>query len=246
VILRSAITLACAAITCFACRLSPEPRQGEESGVVMELPYAVGRFIGEAGEISKIERETLPSDTEMARMDYHTPGIRSVDRHQLTLTIVLSGAERRSIHRPEVCLSGQGWKVLNAQDLTVPISKGGEITARDLLIEKPVTLSDGKRRNLRAHYVYWFVGSNVTTPSHWTRIWISARDSIVHNVNHRWAYPAVMALVTDNFSPQEIGQKHRSSEETLTLISSLIRDVTPRFQLNTDGGMGAVSQKTVR
>ena len=229
-ILRSAITLACAAITCFACRLSPEPRQGEECGVIMKLPSAVGRFIGEAGEISKIERETLPSDTEMARMNYHTAGFSARERNLATVTIVLSGAERRSIHRPEVCLSGQGWKVLDAQTIRVPVSSGGEISVRDLLIEKPVTLDDGGRRALRAHYVYWFVGSDVTTPSHWTRIWLSARDGIFRNVNHRWAYPAVMALVTDNFQPHEVGQKKRNSEETLSMITNLVRDLATTFQ----------------
>jgi hypothetical protein len=231
-ILRSAIALAFAAVTCLACRLSPEPRQGEECGVVMKLPSAVGRFIGDPGEVTKIERDTLPSDTEIVRMVYHTPGLRQQDRHLLTMSIVLSGSERRSIHRPEVCLSGQGWTVVEAKNLNISIDTEGEITARDLLIEKSITLDTGERRKLRAHYVYWFVGSKVTTPSHWTRIWLSARDSILRNVNHRWAYPAIMALVTDNLEPSEIGQKKRNSKETLDQIAALIREVVPRFQLD--------------
>ena len=230
-IARAFISLALAAITCLGCWLSPEPRQGEECGVRMELPSVAGRFIGEAGEVTQIERDTLPSDTEITRMVYHTPGMRPQDRHSLTMSIVLSGSERRSIHRPEVCLSGQGWSVVEARDIALPVSSGGEITARDLLIEKPVTLNTGERRNLRAHYVYWFVGSSVTTPSHWTRIWLSTRDSILHNVNHRWAYPAVLALVTDNFEPSEIGQKKRDSQQTLQLIKEAIHSLAPRFQI---------------
>ena len=229
-IFRSTIIMVLAAVAVFACRFSPEPSQGEESGVVMSLPSSIGPFIGEPGEVSKVERETLPSDTEMTRMIYHTAGARAVDRDALTTTIVLSGTERRSIHRPEVCLTGQGWSIVDAQTIPVTLADGQEFSVRDLLIEKPQLLEDGSRKNLRAHYVYWFVGSDVTTPSHWTRMWLSSRDCILRNVNHRWAYPAILGLVTDNFEPAVIGQKKRNSDETLDLIKRLIHELAPKFQ----------------
>jgi hypothetical protein len=40
---------------------------------------------------------------------------------------------------------------------------------RDLAIEREVLLGDGTKLPLRAHYVYWFVGADVTTPSNLER-----------------------------------------------------------------------------
>ena len=212
-----------------ACWLSPEPRIGDDCGVVMSLPARVGVFAGRAGEVSKQERDTLPSDTQIARMVYQAGSAKDgVD--VVTASIVLSGAERRSIHRPEVCLTGQGWSLLGAQTIPVRIGGNQQLMVRDLFIEKPVTAKDGTRQIVRAHYVYWFVGSEATTPSHWTRMWLSARDSILRNVNHRWAYPAMMAVVTDSLKSDDGGERRRTADETLTLITNLIRELAPAFQ----------------
>ena len=224
-ILRSVIILFLAVATAVACWLTPEPRMGDDCGVVMSLPERAGVFVGKPGGISEVEKKTLPSDTEIARMVYHTTA-----NDLATASIILSGSERRSIHRPEVCLTGQGWSLIEAKTIPVAMAQGEEMLVRDLLIEKPVTLGNGERRAVRAHYVYWFVGSDVTTPSNWTRMWLSTRDSILRNVNHRWAYPAVMAIVTDGFKSGEINERKRSAEETLTLITSLICEIAPKFQ----------------
>lgn len=229
-IVRSAITAMLAALTVLACRLAPEIRGGNEAGVVMRLPSGVGRFLGEAVEPDKVELELLPSDTQLAKMRYHTAALRADRRDQADVTLVLAGAERRSIHRPEVCLQGQGWTLVASQVLPVEITPGRPLEVKDLLIEKPVQLKDGRRKTLRAHYVYWFVGTDVTTPSHFTRNWLSTWDSVFRNVNHRWAYPSVMAWVTDNFDPGELGQRQRGSAETLGMIEELIRNLVPRFQ----------------
>lgn len=224
-IARAVITLILAAVSCLGCWLSPEPRQGEECGVRMELPERVGVFVGRPGEVSQKEKDTLPSDTEIVRMVYHSSA-----KDQVTASIILAGSERRSIHRPEVCLSGQGWTLIDAKTIPVTVAPGEEMQVRDLFIEKSITPKRGEQRKIQAHYVYWFVGSDVTTPSNWTRMWLSSRDSIMRNVNHRWAYPALMAVVTDTFQPAEIGERKRSSVETLNLITSLIREIAPRFQ----------------
>ena len=224
-ILRAAITFLLAVATAITCRLSPEPRQADDCGVVMSLPERAGVFVGRGGEVSQKERDTLPSDTEIVRMVYHT-AVQDV----ATASIILSGSERRSIHRPEVCLTGQGWSLIEAKTIPITFAQGGQMLVRDLLIEKPVTLNNGARRVARAHYVYWFVGNDVTTPGNWTRMWLSARDSVLRNVNHRWAYPAVMAVVTDGFKTGEISERKRTADETLTLITTLIRELAPKFQ----------------
>ena len=215
--------------TLAACRLAPEVSASSAAGVTMTLPERTGNYVGEPIPPDRVEQELLPADTEIVKMRYHTsqpPEKRDIAQ----VTLVLSGAERRSIHRPEVCLDGQGWTLLESHILPVEISPGRVLEVKDLLIERVWVSNDGSRKPVRAHYVYWFVGSDVTTPSNETRVWLSSWDNIVRNVNHRWAYPSVSAWVTEGLDPDETAQRQRSSEETLAMITALIRDLVPRFQ----------------
>lgn len=229
-IFRSSIILVLAGIVCLACRLSPESRLGGECGVLMKLPEAAGEFSGKMGIVSTEERNKLPEDTEMARMEYSTAGRPLSERDAAIVSVVLAGSQRRSIHRPEVCLTGQGWTMLDARTVTIQAAPGKPLQVRDLLVEKPVTFKDGTRRNLRAHYVYWFVGADVATPSNFDRMWLSTWDCVLRNVNHRWAYPSVMAYVTESFDPKESGERRRTADETFAMIEKLIREIAPKFQ----------------
>lgn len=223
-----AITL-CVLATIAACRLSPEVRAGDASGVVMELPTAVGRFLGQPMERDAAEKELLPADTQMVKMQYRSPGLPE-DRDLAQVTLVLAGAERRSIHRPEVCLDGQGWTLLDSRIVPVEIAPGQFLNVKDLLVEREMRRADGTPKMLRAHYVYWFIGTDVTTPSNAVRVWLSTWDNIARNVNHRWAYASITAWVTDNLETRESGQRARDSEATTKLVSELIRALAPRFQ----------------
>lgn len=226
---RPVFVVLCAVLALAACRLSPEVRAGEASGVVMELPTAVGRFLGEPQEPDVTEKTLLPEDTEIVKMQYRSPGLPE-DRDVAQITLVLAGAERRSIHRPEVCLDGQGWTLLNSRILPVEIREGRILHIKDLLVERQIRRRDGTTKLLRAHYAYWFVGTDVTTPSNATRVWLSTWDNVLRNVNHRWAYASVTAWVTSNLDSTETGQRQRDSEATLKLVTELVREVAPRFQ----------------
>lgn len=214
----------------FACRLTPALKQSGDSGVVMRLPGGVSRFLGEEGEMSKEEKQLLPTDTEIVRMKYRSASYGAGTRDEAEVTLVLAGAERRSIHRPEVCLTGQGWTLLGSETVEMDVGAGKKLRVKDLLIEKAVQMSGGERRAIKAHYLYWFIGTDVTTPSHFERIWLTTWDSVTRNVNHRWAYASVMALVTESFEPEEIGQRARDSEQTLAMMEDLVSDLAPKFQ----------------
>lgn len=213
-----------------ACRLTPVLKQSRDSGVVMRLPGGASRFLGEPGEMSEEEKRLLPADTEIVRMQYRTAAYGEGTRDQAEVTLVLAGAERRSIHRPEVCLTGQGWTLLGSQTLELEAGAGQRLRVKDLLIEKAVRMPGGETRPVRAHYLYWFIGTDVTTPSHFERIWLTTWDSVTRNVNHRWAYASVLALVTEGFTPEEIGQRARNSEQTLAMMGELVSDLAPKFQ----------------
>ena len=215
-----------------ACRLSPPLALQPECGVVMRLPGGADRFLGFPGEMSAEEKSLLPDDTELVRMHYTSAGYGPGTRDKADVTLVLAGAERRSIHRPEVCLTGQGWTLLESRTISIEIRPGQTLQVRDLVLEKTAQGEQGARRGVRAHYLYWFVGTDVSTPSHWHRIWLTTWDSVARNVNHRWAYASVMALVTDNLTAEESGQRSRDSAQTLEMLTALISDLAPRFQKN--------------
>src|SRR5208283_4484767 len=58
----------------------------------------------------------LPKDTSFVERYYWAP-----DGFWTTGTIILMGADRTSIHRPEYCLLGQGWDVGKKTEVRIPI-----------------------------------------------------------------------------------------------------------------------------
>ena len=229
-IIRAFILLALCGMTMLLCQFSPQPKGGEEAGVLSELPLVAGGFVGVGEDPSDKERELLPADTIIKKRAYHIPG-RSIEQRDLAhATLVIAGSDTRSIHRPEVCLDGQGWTITSSTVREVKMISGAVLQVRDLAIEREELMTDRSKLKLRAHYVYWFVGNGISTPSNWDRQLLSLRDSVLRNVNHRWAYPSVMARVTDNLTSKQSGERCRDDAETVKMILSLIRSLAPRFQ----------------
>lgn len=222
----SALVLAAAAI----CQMSPEIRVGTEAGVIMQLPEQAGSYRARKIDADAVEKKNLPSDTEFAKAVYFTDSSTPDQRDVISCEIVLSGAERRSIHRPEVCLVGQGWSILNSATRLIDMGAGRELSVRDLYIERNQPIADGKTKPLRAHYYYWFVGADVTTPSHATRIWLTLRDNLVRGVNHRWAYVTMLSIAGENFTAAEIAERPRSDAETARMMDEFVRLIAPKFQ----------------
>lgn len=142
---------------------------------------------GKTYGLTKIEMDLLPHDTEGIKELFTT-----ADRRQLMVAIVLSGRERASIHRPEVCMRGQGNAIRKSYVLDVPITNRAPLQVRVL---EQVDEQNEKRR---FYYAYWFVGKDRETPSHWQRMFWMASDRIFHNVSHRWAYISVAGVRTDD------------------------------------------------
>ncbi|MCA1962450.1 MAG: exosortase [Prosthecobacter sp.] len=212
-----------------ACRFSPEIRAGEAAGVIMQLPTAAGRFLGEPLPPDQAEKTLLPEDTQIVKMQYRSPGPPEM-RDLAQVTLVLAGAERRSIHRPEVCLDGQGWSLIGSRVLPVEVRPGRVLPVRDLRVEREIRTPDGGKKTLRGHYVYWFIGTDVSTPSNTTRVWLSTWDNIARNVNHRWAYAGITLWVTDNLEPSQSSQRQRDDAATVRLAEEVIRAIAPHFQ----------------
>ncbi len=218
---RVAVVAALAGGVVSLCLLTSSPAgQTTVAGVKMELPYRVGGWWGIDTAVSEAEKTILPPDTEFVRKTYE-----SAQGDSILASIVLSGAERRSIHRPQVCLPSQGWTIKNTDVVEIPLHSGRMLRATNLTLARSARVSDSKEVEIRSYYLYWFIGDNVTTPSHAERIWLTIWDRLAHNVNHRWAYVIFNSLITQNLKPNG-----KSPEETLAMLKEFVADVVPTFQ----------------
>jgi hypothetical protein len=229
-IVRASIPLILAVVASAICHFAPPPNGVQEAGVILELPSSVGGLVGYREGPSAEEKRMLPTDTLFAKATYITRDAALAERDVAHVSIVLTGTDSRSIHKPEVCLPGQGWTVDSSQVTTVDMPGGRQLRVRDLAVSGTFLTPEGKSFRRRAHYVYWFVGTDFTTPDHFQRIWRSTWDAVVSEVTHRWAYVAVMAAVTDEIEPALAKERPRTDEQTLRLISYLIQELAPQFQ----------------
>ena len=217
--LRIALLLILGGATAALCLFTPSPNTAPLAGVIMDLPEKIGVFTGKVIAATPGELAILPTDTEIVRREYLDP---AGDR--IMASIVLSGGEKRSIHRPEVCLPAQGWSMRGGKVEKLTLADGSDLDVMNLSLVRQVEVGPGDRRNLYAHYFYWFVGKNVTTPNHWHRVFLTSYDRITRNLNHRWAYVIVMSIVTEGFLP---GGKNEP--QTVEMLKEFTAQIAPTF-----------------
>jgi Protein of unknown function (DUF3485) len=206
-------------LTVVACFVFKPAAVVSEAGVVMHWPDRVLDFTGKEEPVSEAELKLLPADTEFAKKIYSNP-----KGQQLSAQIVLSGVEHRSIHRPEICLVGQGWNVRAGQIVKVPLKSGHAIDVMVLDITRPVRTQNGGTLELPALYAYFFVSKDAETAKHLDRIAITNLDLLLHNKAHRWAYVITMAQVLKGLTPGGMDR-----EQALQQIKDFIREAAPEF-----------------
>jgi len=219
---RSAVVAGLAALTIWLCHGSTPPDVAPEAGVIMTLPTLIGEYWGTDEPVSPSELALLPGDTEFAKKIY-----QDLSGHSLTAQIVLSGGEKRSIHRPEVCLPGQGWSIQTGEVVPVTLDNGRVLDVMKLTLQREIEVAPGERRQLKSYFLYWFVGKDTSTPYHWVRLAKTNWDMVFKNIQHRWAYVIVTAPVLEGFRP---GAKNE--QETLDMLKGFIRQSVPLFQLS--------------
>lgn len=219
---RSATIIVLATLTILVCRQTSPPDILPESGVIMELPTLIGEYWGSSEPVSPSELALLPGDTEFEKKIY-----QDLSGNSLTAQIVLSGGEKRSIHRPEVCLPGQGWSVQSGEVVTITLANGRTIDVMQLTLNREIETAPGERKNLTSYFLYWFVGKNTSTPHHLVRLAQTNWDMVLKKLQHRWAYVIVSAPVLEGFKP---GAK--TDQQTLDMLKNFIRQSVPKFQLS--------------
>jgi hypothetical protein len=184
----------------------------------VELPVMVLDYTSELLPLTSVELGWLPPDTTYGRRRYNATNGFSLD-----LSVVLMGSDRTSIHKPQYCLTGQGFNIQDEESamMVIPVTQPHryDLPVMKLIANRPVRLRDGTEANLRALYVYWFVADNQLTAHHWTRMWWMGRDLVRSGVLQRWAYVSCFAICWP-------GQE----EATYARISEFIAASTPQFQ----------------
>ncbi len=207
------------AMTSLALAVSVDVSITNEAGVRMDIPFQVGNWegkellfcqdvacqeanqriageavglcskceTGELGPMSLLEKQLLPPDTGMVRKQF----VERDTGQMVNASIVLSGKERGSIHRPEMCQTGQGRKLTRKVVVEVPIEGRKPLKVMVLELERTVNGRGGAKQQIGSYYAYWFVGKNRETAHHHMRMLLMASDRVLHNIAHRWAYISV-------------------------------------------------------
>ncbi len=176
---------------------------------------------GQRQGLTEDEQRLLPKDTEGSRRLF-----KDKDGHELFCSVVLAGRDVTSIHRPELCLPGQGWKIQNefTQPIPVAAAPGGTLNVMRMNAARSIPLADGRTVQARSIFVYWFVGKDRITPYHWQRIYWSAKDRVLHNTNHRWAYILIDVPVRGEVDE---GGIVKSEDDAMKVMAKFVQDIYP-------------------
>ena len=211
---RSLAVLAATGLAAGLIYLGRDMNQDREGGVKMVLPDSVPGYLGFDEAASPAELLVLPKDTEIVKKRY--VGAAPVD---VGCEIVLSGATKSSIHRPQVCLIAQGWTIREEQTIPVTLPDGHSQKIRVLTIGR----TEGGQV-YTGYYIYWYVGNDRTTEDNFERIFLTSWDRVVRRVNHRWAYVTISGILPGD------GRDSESSKRVLVDLVNFARDIIPLIQ----------------
>ena len=159
----------------------------------------------------------FPKDTSYAERLYTgSSGIK------IQSTVILMGADRTSIHRPEYCLPGQGWTIGKKEMVTVPVNDNPpyNLEVARWNLSNSVQGPDGRNENVAGIYVFWYVAENDETPNHDKMLEHLTMNLFRTGDLQRWAYISYFVLCLP-------GQEDAAFAETKRLIAGQV----PQFEL---------------
>lgn len=159
----------------------------------------------------------FPADTSYAERVYFDP-----DGLWIQSTVVMMGADRTSIHRPEYCLPGQGWNIDKKETVTIPITDNPsyQLQVARWNLSTSIRQPDGSKAAAFAVYVYWYVTKNDETPDHDKMLERMTVNLFRTGDLQRWAYISYYARCGPGQQDAAFGE-----------IKRLILAQVPRFQL---------------
>ena len=163
-------------------------------------------------------QKVLPPGTEILRKWYRKESAADPVAGSINATVVISGSDKRSIHRPERCLQAQGWQIISRDRLALPPATGdGEGLVITRLIIRRVWLQEKRRTEAKRVVFYWFMGDNRITGSNMKRLACTAWDRMIHRLNYRWSYILLISPVWASVQEAN-GELSRFATQLLPLI----------------------------
>lgn len=183
------------------------------AGEKVILPEKILDYTSHEQEQAKRVLEVLPADTCFGQRIYRAP-----DGFECQVNVVLMGGDRTSLHKPQICLLGSGWKIDKTEPENVKVEKPIQY---DLPVMK-LTLSEEKPGTFQGQhgiYVYWFVADHEFTRKHLERMWWMAKDMLTTGVLERWSYITFFAACPPG-----------REQATYDRLTQMIAAAVPEFQ----------------
>ena len=159
----------------------------------------------ELHSISMAEKALLPEDTRMLKRLYQD------SNQSWTASVVVSGRNRVSIHRPEMCLPGHGYEIISKTPHTLVLENNKKLNVIVYKLTKPSTGDVG--------FVNFLASDNMQTSSHLKRICYDIWERSFHNRIHRWSmFTFVSSAPLDN-------------EESLASLQRMLSSWLPQVYL---------------
>lgn len=138
---------------------------------------------GVLDEVSLGERTVLPGDTLFMKGNY-----QSARGDLYRVSVVINGASRQSIHRPELCLPAQGLAIEQTRHTALRLVDGEDLPVKTVALRR----GGPGGRKLEMGQAYFFVSAHHRTSSHLMRMLISIRDRALFNRVTRWAMVVIV------------------------------------------------------
>lgn len=166
------------------------------------------------------EMKLLPDNTPIFRREYIREGSPSVQA-----TVVFSGIERRSIHRPQICLVSQGNRITNEYDYEIKNGPDSTLDVKVLELQQFFDEEDGSKTFVSSIYAYWLFNPERETNSHLHRFLIMAIDNSLRNYRPRWGYVSIN-IIRD---PRKPDAWKKQLNEFVPLFYPVIEDVRKKL-----------------
>jgi EpsI family protein len=218
---RLAILLVVVAIGMGSVLVLPQQLGYQPVGAELALPEFLGEWWGKDAEVLKKERDVLGQDTDFARKTYASGADDTI-----LASVVLAGQDMMtSIHRPERCLTAQGWQVGHQSQRTIDVPGMGRLEATRLQNLKYIRLENGTSVPVNNLCYYWFVGYRERAATHEERVWRDMLDRITRGYNQRWAMIMISAEIT-----KDLRKFGRDERQTDAMLQDFIKLIAPKLQ----------------
>jgi len=182
-----------------------------------DLPEKVLDYVSTNVPQSEVVLGYLPKDTSYAQRLYQAP-----DGFQVVANIILQGADRSSIHKPDYCMAGLGFNVVERSVVNIPIAgpQPYQLPVSRWVGVRTVKNPDGQAVEERCLYVFWFVADNEQTPSYDQHSSWLKKDLLTKGILQRWAYISY-----------QTGCRPGEEDARFDRIKQLIAASVPEFEL---------------